>query len=718
MESILLNNNTIMGVDAITFLIIAIIVLIFAMALFMQFGYAVTETKRRKPFAKVIKVLNGKDAVVIDEQPSELQSWFKSALYFESEDQHLVATKKDKRFQTAVPVYQLLCREPMVNGKGIPALLTSIGVAGTFLGITLGLSEFNFDDVGQNSGSLVQSAVVLLEGMKTAFYTSLAGLASSAIFMIIVQVHGALQNKRTSKINNALRGLLVEIPATYYLQKLVAQTGSSEQFELQRESALAMQSVGQQLGGFLQKFEEMGNNFNGEKMAAQIAEAVDRTMRDSVAPVLTDFKEELKAVREFKEDNSAALLTQLVDTIKQELIVPVTTELKHTSDAVSTSNELSKQLNENVALVLKQVGDTVETIDKFNSETMQRLQAFAQSLRDVLEGFKADTEGTMTRITSEVQNVLDMSVKGMTAQREAFDESAQRAAVAFEGMGQKLEDAFDESSQRAAAAFESMGQKLEDTLDKRAQSEKLLFTATEERIESLLNQTSKSFEEQNSVLKQTGDEASRLMESARKELELGLGDIDEKVIGMSRTVQTELESFREQYQTNLTDFFTQQNNLLEDTLGNQRNNLVEVVDKFKQVFTEEYQTRHNLLQELTLQHAQLQDSASTIQKLAKAIGLTETSTMSELQDIANTMGRNVGELKKEYIMASSAFKEITEGLPKAMEQYFKEANQSTEVFFKSFDDAAGRIHNRLAQAADFLVDARLQDMSYEKSEAV
>ncbi|WP_039987999.1 hypothetical protein, partial [Paraglaciecola mesophila] len=383
-----------------------------------------------------------------------------------------------------------------------------------------------------------------------------------------------------------------------------------------------------------------------------------------------------------------------VATIKQELIVPVTSELKHTSDAVNTSNELSRQLNENVALVLKQVGETVETIDNFNQETMQKLQAFAQSLREVLEGFKADTEGTMTRITGEVQNVLDMSVKGMTAQREAFDESAQRAATAFEGMGQKLEDA----------------------LNKRALSEKALFTATEQRIETLLEQTNKSFEEQNSVLKQTGIEASSLMESARVELEQGLGNIDEKVTGMSRTVQKELESFREQYQDNLTQFFNQQNNLLEDTLGKQRDNLVEVVDKFKQVFTEEYQTRHNLLQELTAQHEQLQSSATTIQRLAKAIGLTETATMSELQDIANTIGRHAGDLKKEYIMASSAFKEITEGLPKAMEQYFKEANQSTELFFRSFDDAAGRIHNRLAQAADFLVDAKLQDMSYDKSE--
>lgn len=694
MESSMLNQDTIMGIDAITFLIIAIIAVIFIMALVSQIGYVISERKRRKPFDKIKRILSQKDVVVLEEESAEMKQWLSQSLQFDLIEQRLVAERDARGFKTVVPIHQLLCSEPNINGKGIPALLTSIGVAGTFLGITLGLSDFNFSDVGENSASLLQSAVVLLEGMKTAFYTSLAGMATSAIFMIVIQIHEKFQRRQTRKLNAHLANLLHEVSPTYYLQKLVAQTDNQEQFNAQQESAQAMQNVSQQLATFLNQFEELGNNFNGEKMAGQIADAVDRTMKDSVAPILIDFKEELKAVREFKEDNSEALLTQLVATIKQELIEPVTSELKHTSDAVNTSNELSRQLNENVALVLKQVGKTVETIDNFNQETMQKLQAFAQSLREVLEGFKADTEGTMTRITGEVQNVLDMSVKGMTAQREAFDESAQRAATAFEGMGQKLEDA----------------------LDKRALSEKALFTATEQRIETLLEQTNTSFEEQNSVLKQTGIEASSLMESARVELEQGLGNIDEKVTGMSRTVQKELESFREQYQDNLTQFFTQQNNLLEDTLGKQRDNLVEVVDKFKQVFTEEYQTRHNLLQELTVQHEQLQSSATTIQKLAKAIGLTETATMSELQDIANTIGRHAGDLKKEYIMASSAFKEITEGLPKAMEQYFKEANQSTELFFRSFDDAAGRIHNRLAQAADFLVDAKLQDMSYDKSE--
>lgn len=683
-------KSTILGFDSITFFIISMIVLIFLLALLAQVNAARNERRQRKLFHLIAKILEKNEIINVSEQAELTKLWFINSLQMDNIGEQ-TATKIDGRFYTALPVESLVCPSPDINGKGIPALLTSIGVAGTFLGITLGLAGFNFNDVGQNSASLVQSAVVLLDGMKTAFYTSLAGLAASALFMMIAQAHARYQIIKTQVLNNRLRNVLTEVSPLIYLRKIVEHTNTDGQIE----SAKAMTAVADQFSILIDKFDEFGESLNGNKMADRIAESVDKTMSDSVTPVLSEFRDELKAVRQFKEDNSQALLSQIVGTIKRELIEPVTIELRETSVVVQTSNELSSQLNENVSAVLAQVGHTVETIDKFNSDTMQKLQIFAESLRKVLEGFKEDTEGTMLRITAEVNNVLDISVKGMTAQRQAFDDSATRAAIAFEGMGEKLESA----------------------LDKRAQSEKTLFVETENRIGQLLEQTSKSFAEQNSVLKQTGDEASRLMESARTELEQGLGDIDTKVTGMSRTVQQELENFREQYQSNLSQFFTQQNNLLEDTLGKQRDNLVEAVEQFKQVFTEEYQTRHNLLQELTDQYEHLQNSAATIQKLAKAIGLTETATMSELQDIANTMGRQVGELKKEYMMAGTAFKEITEGLPKAMEQYFRDANQSTELFFKSFDEAASQIHNRLAQAADFLIDARLQDMSYEKQES-
>jgi hypothetical protein len=50
-----------------------------------------------------------------------------------------------------------------------PSILTSIGIFGTFLGVALGLSDFD-------TNSIENSVPQLLEGLKTAFWTSIAGL--------------------------------------------------------------------------------------------------------------------------------------------------------------------------------------------------------------------------------------------------------------------------------------------------------------------------------------------------------------------------------------------------------------------------------------------------------------------------------------------------------------------------------------------------------------
>ncbi|MBL3601400.1 MAG: MotA/TolQ/ExbB proton channel family protein [gamma proteobacterium endosymbiont of Lamellibrachia anaximandri] len=58
-----------------------------------------------------------------------------------------------------------------------PNLLTSIGILGTFVGIVIGLLAFDPADI-DNSISL------LLDGLKTAFITSLAGMGLSIIYKI------------------------------------------------------------------------------------------------------------------------------------------------------------------------------------------------------------------------------------------------------------------------------------------------------------------------------------------------------------------------------------------------------------------------------------------------------------------------------------------------------------------------------------------------------
>ena len=77
-----------------------------------------------------------------------------------------------------------------------PSLVSTLGVLGTFIGISIGLLNFKPDE-------LEESIPELLAGLKTAFFTSIAGMISS---LVLSKVINKLYDKETdghSDINDA-----------------------------------------------------------------------------------------------------------------------------------------------------------------------------------------------------------------------------------------------------------------------------------------------------------------------------------------------------------------------------------------------------------------------------------------------------------------------------------------------------------------------------------
>ena len=66
----------------------------------------------------------------------------------------------------------------------IPSLLTSLGILGTFMGLSRGLASLNFAD----SAKPVEGIPVLLEGMRFAFGTSVAGISCSIVFNMLNRI--------------------------------------------------------------------------------------------------------------------------------------------------------------------------------------------------------------------------------------------------------------------------------------------------------------------------------------------------------------------------------------------------------------------------------------------------------------------------------------------------------------------------------------------------
>lgn len=79
--------------------------------------------------------------------------------------------------------------------QNIPSIFVTLGVLGTFAGVTFGLLEFDL-----NPERIAQSIDGLLSGLKNAFFTSLYGLFASVISNVIIRFKYSKQTLQDPEI--------------------------------------------------------------------------------------------------------------------------------------------------------------------------------------------------------------------------------------------------------------------------------------------------------------------------------------------------------------------------------------------------------------------------------------------------------------------------------------------------------------------------------------
>ena len=94
--------------------------------------------------------------------------------------------------------------------SNMPGTLTGLGILGTFLGLTMGLSTFSGDDIITISDSMGP----LLEGMKVAFHTSVYGIFFSLVFSFIYKAIMADAYTKLENFQNAFRQFVMPVKAS------------------------------------------------------------------------------------------------------------------------------------------------------------------------------------------------------------------------------------------------------------------------------------------------------------------------------------------------------------------------------------------------------------------------------------------------------------------------------------------------------------------------
>ena len=579
---------------------------------------------------------------------------------------------------TSLPDY-IQQAPPPSKFRFLTTVLTSIGVLGTFLGIVIGLADVSTKTTG-NLSATFSAVTSLLGGMEVAFITSMVGMSSSIILLSFINYNDRKKQDAYKILTDLFFNSFRLETIGDYLSNL-SPDGQNELLEKQLEIAEKSSKASDALLEMGQAMTKSAANFDANKIGEHISTALDNIFRTEMVPVFKDISKELTELREIKQDNGE----KIIEVIKTEIIIPLTDEIINTNKMVARSAESLDRLNEEFGGITLKLAEAVSTIQTFQQDTMEQLQNFAGQLKDILSSFQEDTKGVLEGVSQSITSAVEQSIQGLTEQREHFKSNAEDAAKTFRDIRTELEKA----------------------LEMQAAVQTKLLEDTTARYTAIMEKSQEAFDSQSNVLNDVGQNAVKVMNSSRENMEKTLGNVEGSLLATKDLVETELDSFRQNYQTALKQFFTEQNNLLEKTLGSQRDGLASVVLECKEVFVEEYSRRKELGETLSTNLDDIVHINDVISTLLASVKSIDASYINTIEQAANAINRQSTGMEKQLLLTQQHMKDFIDEVPEALNSYFESANKSHIKFFEGMDDAATKIHQRLLQSAEYLVTAQL-----------
>jgi len=230
----------------------------------------------------------------------------------------------------------------------IPNLLTSLGILGTFMGLSRGLSGLNFSDAAQ----LISGIPNLLSGMRFAFGTSVAGISCSLVFNMLNRISQGSSYRAIDDFVSSFTQLAMSRPLDNDVQ-LICQN----------------QDRNHMLQGI------------HETLADRLAENVGLAISRAMEPVAGSMDRFILGATRNQIDGVNRIVGRFLDEMNQSLGGQIQS-LGNTMDAVSSNQMLAaKQAEE----TLRSAGGIVEDARSLRALTDQVLTRFDEYVAELKE---------------------------------------------------------------------------------------------------------------------------------------------------------------------------------------------------------------------------------------------------------------------------------------------------------------------------------------------
>ena len=365
----------------------------------------------------------------------------------------------------------------------VSGTMTGLGILGTFIGLTLGLQQFNTG----NAESITRSIAPLIQGIKVAFHTSIYGMVFSLIFSFIYK----------NKIDEATEAMDRFLDA--YEHYVVPDTKNESQRQMlafQKTLADGMTEIG---SSFSKVVADKVNEIMTPQMdrmndtIEKFAYVASRAQVDGINAVVDKFLEQMNRSMNGAFDELGRTMKETVtwETENREYMRSILTEVGTMTADVARYEELSRSTIETMA-------QYVDWMNRINEATNASLNAVESELR-TMEAQSQQYGKYMEQFVEYTRQISDSSEKYSKAMGDQLAYLQQMDSRISDAAKKNLDDVFAsareanrklaESAQSANASLARSAESTADAISRTSQAQINSMVRSSSSISSSMSQS-------------------------------------------------------------------------------------------------------------------------------------------------------------------------------------------------------------------------------------
>ena len=504
--------------------------------------------------------------------------------------------------------------------------LVGLGLLGTFLGLTLGIKDFD----SSSTQNIQKSIQLLLSGMGTAFITSLVG-------MLLSMIYSLCDKYWRNRLSKHLHVLTKKLDSLYYID--------DRTLDDLNEQALA-KSIASTMKEVVEHEMRSVVNALNEKLTYNNESGEATTIANAIREILKENQEQSKALKSFSTDLAIELnngFDEVLSRQMQQKILPLMENVDATTKAIV------EHIDQMASLVSSPATDMIQTV----------VDELKNSMSEMMKEFSSGLSGSATNELETLAHQLGTAAQSMAD----FPNNMAHISSTLQVMIEEVKNTVSEISQTSANANSTAMQQMQEQITFATSA----ISAAIAEVKDVMSGISQSSQEQSNRM------VSKLADAAEKMGTFLSGTIST----LSSSVQQSVKSITDDVNNKQADLIA----LQEDTTSQTKklletfNTGLDRLEKMNEYITGTMNMFQQAQGQITGSTAHLQTITGDMKLATQLFNKSQTDyavKMEEMQrnsqrgiDAVTELLKNSGDLSEDYV---EKFETIRQGLGSIFQQ--------------------------------------------------